>query len=303
MISDEFRFLENDSQRVNRLAPLPKVKRIMHTAPSGRTVSALVTEDPLARNSATTVFLHGAGLNAHSFDPTALALQDNSISLDLPGHGRSDWRKDATYTPETLAEDVAATIRGITTTEIHLVGQSLGGLTAAAIALSLRDRMRTLTLIDVTPGITPSGDAGSIGEFISGKRDFASIDEMVDRAIEFQIGHDRAALTRGVALNTRQRRDGRFEWTHHFAHLDGLGSTAPSEQNEYPFAALWEPLESLGGLVTQIRGSEGIVTNRLQSEWRNRLPHAEVITINGGHNLHEHAPKELATALQKIIAA
>src|SRR5690606_12102585 len=111
---DEFRFLASDAERVQRLAPLPKMRRITRAAASGKAVSALVTDDLLARLDATVVFLHGAGLNAHTFDPTVLALGEYAVSLDLPGHGRSDWRMDARYTPSTLIDDVAHAITSLT---------------------------------------------------------------------------------------------------------------------------------------------------------------------------------------------
>lgn len=303
MSVDEFQFLKSDAASVQRLAPVPAMTRITKTALSGRSVSVLTSSDPLARGTTPFVFLHGAGLNAHTFDPTIMALEEDAFSLDLPGHGRSDWRDDADYSPFTMAEDVASVIRSLTKRDVHLVGQSLGGLTAAAMIRGLRNRLASVTLIDVTPGIRPDTDAASISDFVSGQRDFASIDEMVNRAIEFGIGDNRAVLTRGVTLNSRQRPDGRFEWSHHFAHLDSFAVARGADLEAQPFVELWEPLATLGARVRLIRGSQGIVTDAMQSEWRNRLPEAEIHTLDAGHNVQEQAAKQLGHILRAALVA
>lgn len=266
--------------------------------------------------------LHGAGLNAHSYDPTLLALDRPALSLDLPGHGRSDWRSDGDYRPELLAPDVVTALEHLAPAPITLVGHSLGGLTAALVAgaLAQPSRIAQLIIIDITPGISPTTDAGKVTEFITGQRDYTTIDEIVDRAISFGIGSNRASLTRGVALNTRRRADGRLEWTHHLAHLNGLptgktsgntsGNTSgdtteetTAETNPHPYAAIWETLRSLqsnGIPITLIRASSGMVSESLAAEWQEQLPGSEVITVEGPHNLHEAAPVELARILRDL---
>lgn len=299
-MNEEFQYLKSDAQRVGRLAPLPRVSRVTHLVPSGRKVSALTFVDYTARNTVPTVFLHGMGLNAHTFDPTILAFQEHAVSIDLPGHGQSEWRPDADYSPNSIAEDVAAMITKLIDGPFHLVGHSLGGLTAAAIAPLLMDRLQHLVLIDVTPGISPQADAAQVTEFMTGQRVFTSIDEIVDRAIRFHIGTDRVALTRGVALNTRKRPDGTYEWAHHLAHVNPTFSPTAASLDPRPFEGLWNALAPFGDRVTGIRGSHGFVTEALQKEWSARLPRSEMHTIEAGHNVHEHAPVELAHSMRVL---
>lgn len=327
---DEFRFLPADAERVGRSRPLPKVRRIGLPDGEGRTVSALAFAPD---SSPELVVLHGAGLNAHSFDPMLLSLDRPALALDLPGHGRSDWREDADYLPQTIAPAVAQALAaaGVTAeSPVHLVGHSLGGLVAAIVAAMQPQLVSRLTLIDITPGIAgrseresgdpdqrPDADSpdasaapSAVAEFITGQRDYGSVEEMVDRAIRFGIGTDRASLTRGVSLNTRRRPDGRLEWTHHLAHLSGLpgagsnggsgDSSTKAATGDDPAAPLWHALAGLSnaGLpLSLVRASRGMVDDALEAEWRERLPLASVTLLDGPHNLHEACPSELAAAL------
>jgi len=293
---DEFRFLVGDAERIGRAAPLPAVERVRVGADEGRRVSGLRFGAPADPEL---VALHGAGLNAHSFDPMLLALDVPALALDLPGHGRSDWRADADYRPDRLAPDVAPAIESFSRRPIALLGHSLGGLTAALVAASRPALVRQLVVVDITPGVSPSGDAGAVAEFITGQRDYGSIDEIVDRAIRFGIGSNRTALTRGVALNTRRRPDGRLEWTHHLAHLDALPAGADGDPR--PYAGIWSALQSLDIPVSLIRAESGILGDALVEEWRDRLPGSDVVTVAGPHNLHEAVPVELARVVRRLV--
>lgn len=304
----EFRFLEGDAAHVGRTAPLPEVTRVSAPVSGGRSVSALTYGN---REQADVVFLHGIGLNAHTFDRTVLSLRVDAISIDLPGHGHSDWREDADYRPAHLAGDVAIAVEALVSRPVHLVGHSLGALVGSLVIASRPELVKSFTLLDLTPGVPrPSGNR-SVIEFITGQREFDSVDEIVDRAIAFGIGSDRAALSRGVALNTRMREDGKLVWIHHMAHLpaatpsarpavDSAVDAAAGMASDRPYEAHWKPLEESGMPLALVRGTTGIVTDEMVLEWRDRLPDAPVRTLEAGHNLHEHAPVDLAQALTEI---
>lgn len=306
--TNEFRFLASDAAGVGRTGPLPEVRRVSVPLPDGRQLSALRYGGE--HEAPKFVLLHGMGLNAHSFDPTVLALGRPALAIDLAGHGRSDWRADANYRPELLAADVVVALETLAPGPVVLVGHSLGALTAIVVASLRPEAIRSLVLIDLTPGVTPASDAAGVTAFIAGQRAFDSIGEIVDRAIRFEIGSDRAALMRGVALNTRVRPDGKIEWTHHFAHLlpdpaDAAGAISEAATPQevppaQPYAPLWALLETATAPVTLIRGTTGMVSIAMLSEWRERLPHASVADLETGHNVHEQDPVGLARVLTEI---
>lgn len=293
---DEFRFLPGDAARVSRTEPLPEVTRVSAPVGEGRTLSGLRFGPGTVPR---VVALHGVGLNAHSFDPMLLALGVPALALDLPGHGRSDWRADADYRPDHLADDVVSALEALAPEPVVLLGHSLGGLTATLVAAARPELVRALVVVDITPGISPSGGAGNVAEFISGQRDFGSVEEIVDRAVQFGIGSNRESLARGVALNTRRRPDGRLEWTHHFAHLERTAVAEP--EDPFPYAPLWGSLQALELPVTLVRASAGMVTGALAAEWSAQLPESAVVELTGPHNLHEAAPAELAKVVAEVL--
>lgn len=297
-IDDEFRFLTADAARVG--APAPSVRRVTAPLPDGREVAGLRFDPDHAPRF---IALHGAGLNAHSFDPMLIALGAPALAIDLPGHGRSSWRADADYGPVALAGDIVAALPQLVPSQTSaarfaLVGHSLGALTAALAAAGLPGLVSHLIFVDITPGVRPAHGATAVAEFIQGQRSFATVDEIVDRAVAFGIGSNRAALTRGITLNTRRRGDGRLEWTHHFAHLDGLSAARPDGALE----PLWEVLAGLPMPVSLIRAESGMVTEALAMEWQRRLPASQVRSLAGPHNLHEACPTELAATISELLS-
>lgn len=302
-VIDEFGFLAGDAEIV-QADSVPDVRRISHGTRDGD-VSGLM----FGSSSPRFTFLHGAGLNAHTFDRTILALGESSLSLDLPGHGRSDWRDDANYAPSALEPAVAATVRAFTHEPQILVGHSLGGLTALRVAALHPEIVRQLVIVDITPGISEKDGGASIREFIGGKTSYDTIDEIVDRAIEFNIGHNREALFRGATLNTRLRPDGKLEWTHHLAHL----MSRPPETDEADvldgdglraYEYLWQSVAEIAKLeipTTLVVGDQGMVSDAMVEEWMHYLPSASVVSMQAGHNVQEYAPRELARTLVTLL--
>lgn len=101
----------------------------------------------------TLVLLHGGGLNAHTFDLLALAMteQVRCITLDLRGHGWSEWC-DA-YSIDRGAADVIELATLLNVTRLHLAGMSLGGCVAGHAAKGLAARLASLAFIDVGPKV------------------------------------------------------------------------------------------------------------------------------------------------------
>jgi pimeloyl-ACP methyl ester carboxylesterase len=301
---DEFSFLRGQATDFGIDAPIPRGERLNLTLEDGRNLSALRYGD----TPPVVTFLHGAGLNAHTWDTTILALGLPALAIDLPGHGDSSWRTDAAYTGRVLAPDVATGIAAWTSGPQLLVGQSLGGLTAAAVAASHPVLVRELVIIDITPGVDPNAGPTQIRDFFAGPTDWATRDEMVDRALAFGLGGTRKAAERGVYLNSRERPDGRFEWKHHFAHLSAAMSASPelaatvAAQQDAVSGVLsltgWDDLAAVAAPILLIRGDHGYVTDANAAEFHERVPAASVEVVPSGHNVQEEIPVDLGARLR-----
>lgn len=308
-VIDEFSFLSEQAAEAGIIAPIPRGERVTLSLPDGRSLSALRWGDA----PPVVTLLHGAGLNAHTWDTTVIALDLPTLAIDLPGHGDSSWRDDMDYRARTIAADVAAAISAWTDAPQVLVGQSLGGLTAAAVAASHPDLVRELVIIDITPGVDPEAGPTQVRGFLAGPADFASRDDMVDRAIAFGLGGSRRATERGVFFNSRIRPDGRVEWKHHFARLaalaaanpDAAAAMMPSPESADALTALlaadgWDDLAGVTAPVTLIRGSSGYVTEPDAAEFAARMPEASVTTVTAGHNVQEYIPADLGARLRVV---
>ncbi|MFW7380922.1 MAG: alpha/beta fold hydrolase [Oligoflexus sp.] len=98
----------------------------------------------------TLVYFHGFADSKDTFYDACHFLVDryNIIAPDLPGFGKSDKRKDDTYSLDQYAEWMADFLENMEIKACHLVGNSLGGAVAAAVSLLVPGRITTLTLVD-----------------------------------------------------------------------------------------------------------------------------------------------------------
>lgn len=299
---DEFSFLPVQAAELG--VPVPAAERLGARAADGRDLSAL----RFGADAPEVTLLHGAGLNAHTWDRTILALGRPALSVDLPGHGDSGWRDDADYTARTLAADLIPALERWTAQPQVLVGQSLGGLTAAAIAAQRPELVRALVIVDIAPGLDPAGGAAQIRRFFAGPTDWSSRAELVDRALAFGLGGDRTAAERGVLLNSRVRPDGRVEWKHHFARIANALAADPeaaavADERQDALAAVlaasgWDDLEAVTAPITLVRGERGYLSTADLDAYRARLPHARIIDVDSGHNVQEELPAELARLIR-----
>ncbi len=178
------------------------------------------------------------------------------------------------------------------------------------MAASRPDLVRELVIIDITPGVDPNAGPTQIREFFAGPTDWATRDEMVDRALAFGLGGTRKAAERGVYLNSRMRADGRFEWKHHFAHLAAAMAASPQlaaaaaapQDGVARVLSLtgWDDLAAVTAPVSLIRGDRGYVTDANAAEFQEHVPSASVDVVASGHNVQEEIPVDLGARLRAL---
>ena len=102
-------------------------------------------------------FLHGGSAHAHWFDLVAGRFTDrfHVVSLDQRGHGASQWGVPPAYATENFVSDLVGLMDGQGWERMTVVGHSMGGHNAMALAAWHPDRVRALAIVDSRPAIPP----------------------------------------------------------------------------------------------------------------------------------------------------
>ena len=140
------------------------------------------------------VFLHGLGGDAEQWRPQldAFAMTHRAIAWDMPGY--SDSAPLETMTIDRLVDSALTLFDRLSIGQAHLVGHSIGGIIAQALASRHPERLRSMTLVATGPA---SGkiDAAWRKRFIEerlGPLDRgASLTELAPKIVKGMIG-DRA---------------------------------------------------------------------------------------------------------------
>jgi pimeloyl-ACP methyl ester carboxylesterase len=303
---DEFSmFAENAAEFGLPFVSPPVVRRVSISIADGNELSALIW----GPEAASYVFLHGGGQNAHTWDTVALALGEALIAVDLPGHGHS-FVPDVSVgiSPPILAGYVADGLAQLTTKPVHLIGMSLGGLTAIGVAAKHPELVASLTLVDITPGVKGAKTA-AIGAFVNGPATFASFEELLARTIEHNPTRTEASMRRGILHNAMQLDDGSWMWRYRrggaASPIGGSSSAAAAAQGGNggipSFTALWDQVASLTMPVMLVRGMrpQSVIDDDDEAELLRRQPSARIERFaEAGHSVQGDMPLELA----KVIA-
>jgi pimeloyl-ACP methyl ester carboxylesterase len=233
----------------------------------------------------------GGGQTRHSWDGTARLLGNKgwrATTVDLRGHGDSDWAADGDYSLDAFAADVCDVARATGPRPPALVGASLGGISSLiAIAdddpAADRPVASALVLVDVAPRLEPEGVA-RIGAFMLGHLDgFASVEDVADAVAAYNPHRPRPSDLSGLRKNVRQREDGRWYW--HWdprfmtpGRIDEPRSIRNEDRLERAAQTLTLPVLLVRGRQSDVLSEAG--ARNLQA----LVPHARFVDVAGaGH--------------------
>jgi len=239
----------------------------------------------------TVVLLHGGGQTRHSWRGTWQLLVDNgwrALSVDLRGHGDSEWTKDGDYSHQAFAADVLEVATSLPQPPV-LVGASLGGL-ASLLAITgspvQDDTARALILVDIAHRIEVSG-RDRIGAFMTSNIDgFASLEDAADAIAAYNPHRPRPSDLSGLAKNLRQRDDGRWVWHWDPTFVTGkFGSADETRSDTIGQDRLDAVVDTLRIPTLLVRGrSSDLLSQEGAQEFLRRVPHAEFADVAGaGH--------------------
>ena len=273
----------------------PTVTRDSVDLGDGRKLSALVWGD----RDPELVFLHGGAQNAHTWDTVAMALGRPLVAIDLPGHGHSDGGRQGSLGLRDNAEDVATAVRTLAPDAKAVIGMSLGGVTTLALASVAPELVRSIVLVDVTPGANAE-KAAPIVAFINGPESFPDFDEILARTIQFNPTRTEASLRRGILHNAVQREDGSWVWRYARFRAQESADPETAAAARHDFGSLWDVVSDLKVPLMLVRGMlpQSVVDDADEAELIRRKPDARIEHVEGaGHSVQGDKPLELAALI------
>jgi peroxiredoxin len=264
-----------------------------YTLSSGITLAVDHWGDPGDAGSAgaddPVLFLHGGGQTRHSWGSTARILAEagrHAISVDLRGHGESDWAPDGNYELSDYAGDIAELLELLAVRPV-MVGASLGGMTAMMLEGQVRPgSIRALVLVDIVPRMNIDG-ADRVKSFMTAnvEQGFASLDEVADAIAAYNPHRPRPSDLSGLEKNLR-RRGGRWYWHWDPKMLEpaeGLDTLRTRQVRNGELMA--EVLARVEVPMLLVRGRmSDLVTEDGARQFLDEFPHARFADVSGaGH--------------------
>ena len=249
-----------------------------------------------AENKGTPVLLqHGLGSQAKFMEPLAKLLVDkyhlHVYTLDLPGFGLSSRREnkpetDQSYSVESFAKDIVGFLDGLKIEKVILLGHSLGGMVARAVAKNAPGRIEKLVLLATAPFLKISGIELALAKILPIK---ALITTAFKRA--FPKDYPRDKLAEAVAESTS------------CTSPIGFRRAMAQISKKHFFSEPWLPQIKVPTLVI---GSEDDRSLGYEASKKIQLliPGSILYTIKGGnHEAQLLHTEEVATAIGKFLGA
>lgn len=241
--------------------------------------------------------IHGGAAHAHWYDYVASGFSaDYHVrSLDLRGHGDSEWIDPPTYTYEHYASDLAQAVEKLDLRDFVLVGHSMGGTVCLVYAAQYPGRVKTLIVIDSTVNLSAEriGRLRDVGSR-SGSS-YATQEELVSR-YKLRPGDSLATpeVVRHVATQSgRQIDDG--SWRHKF------------DRNVYATREMFDGMELWNQIRIPALLVKGDLSERISPEVfamvKARAPQAELAEVTkSGHHVTLDNPSEFVQKVRPFLA-
>jgi pimeloyl-ACP methyl ester carboxylesterase len=237
--------------------------------------------------------LHGLFGSATNWRGFAAALADSHEvhAIDQRNHGASPWADSMTYVE--MAEDVRAYIERQGLKAVSVLGHSMGGKTAMALALLHPKQVQRLLVADIAPvhyadTQTPYAEAmRSVNVAAAASR------TEVQRLLQSMLPDPSVAPF--LAQNLVSRND-HFDWRINLLAI----SAAMSSLTSFPVELRERRFE---GPLTVIAGANSdYFRKRDGSEFAPMFPQVSVEVIDGaGHWVHADRPKPFADAVRRAL--
>lgn len=239
------------------------------------------------------VCLHGFLGSGDNLWPLADSLKTGhrSLLMDLRGHGKSPHGRP--YTLEGMADDVAETLAAESIAQADVLGHSLGGKVAMALALRHPALVRRLVIAD----ITMAQARPYYGPLLQAMADtpVATLARRDDAEPHLREAEPTLETRRFLLKNLIPADGGGFKWRF---DLEGLQEDHPKVLAQVlagpPFTG---PVLLIHGDKSEFAPAAGVALTRAC------FPALEVLTLPGGHWIHVDAKEAFNAAVKKFLEA
>ena len=243
-----------------------------------------------------TLLMHGIGNYGRYWDLFADAIRGRLrlVAPDARGHGDSP-KPSSGYAPRDFVADAATVIDAKISGRALVVGHSMGGFHATALALAHPKRVSGLALVDVGPRSEPdSVGAGRARRLSLGRPDdFATEAAALAYLRETSPGYSDAVYANRIAWVFR-REGGALVWRSSKDALRQILETTASRA----WSEVWERLGDIDAPVLVVRGTRSA---SMKAEVAQRmlatLKHGSLLELEAGHNVALDQPQALANAI------
>lgn len=227
-------------------------------------------------NDPLVVLMHGGGQTRHAWGSTGEVLSESGfyvLSLDLRGHGDSQWHPDGDYLIDSYKDDLISILNQVGK-PASLVGASLGGMVSLSLAsdLNKKDLVTSLVMVDI--GLYPNekGSNEIVSFMRAGIKGFSNLNEASDAVSAYLPHRKRPRDNRGLEKNLRLKEDGRYYWHWDPRFLDERDDDSRENQKEKNIRLA----KNISIPTLLIRGAlSNVVTQKEVDDFLTIIPHSE----------------------------
>jgi pimeloyl-ACP methyl ester carboxylesterase len=208
-----------------------------------------------------------------------LATQAQVIRLDLPNHGQSPHSNDISY--DLMADDVSELMADLNLQQVDVIGHSIGGKVAMALAACYPEKVRRLLVVDIAPKAYPDRHSDIFEALLALDLSQFSKRSEVDLALANAIA-DKAI--RQFLLMNLGLTDGQLEWR---INLQGLSEHYSQLLQPVCEGLVVEQLALFlrGGLSNYIEQDDEVMIKQ-------SFPNSDITTVEqSGHWIHVERPE------------
>ena len=250
-------------------------------------ISAAVTE--WSRSGIPCILVHGFGDASCVWNHLAVRLASDFrvLTLDLRGHGDSDWDPDARYDTTTFTSDLSRIVSAYGFERLILVGHSLGADVVARFAAANAGRVAAAVLVDFGPELDSAGIDQVLRGFLETPGSFESLAAYVAYIMVSRPLGDPASLKTFARSTLRQAAP--QAWKVKADPALGTRSQLSRlvvDEGRYKDAELWAKLAQIVCPSLVVRGSgSGVFPSDVANRMVERtMPNARLATIpRAGH--------------------